>query len=483
MRKPRTASTTLSSHDDKPTGIPLVDAETDWRTARMLAIRALHPFAPAISALVPVFIEDSSEFDAQMGQTLYMATDKYYRCYIGVTGLNKLIAEASAVSLEAPCKSCGATQHHRLSYVAGVICHETMHPLNRHNARGNEINAAPTIFNIAGDCEINDDLFDIFAAVASEDTSAPRLCMPHWVCKPSTYDFKDYLDAETYYYDLLDNAEKNGGGHGKCCGSGAGAGTMPWDKEDPSMEDCDTPGVPSADQHFIEREVAEKVKESATRGKMPAGMVSWADKVLAKPKYDWRREFRKAIRGAVGTAWGFDAPTYRRFARDCAASNYNVIAPSHVKVVPVLGVVLDTSGSMGGFNEGSPLYEAVSEIEGIIRSVDAKIDVLDVDASANENEIKQITTAKGMQLRGFGGTDMRVGIEVFRNRKKGKRPSVVVVLTDGETPWPVEKPREFSLIIGLVGNPSDTVIKSCPSWAKVVRIEDDGKTKKRRKAA
>jgi hypothetical protein len=66
-------------------------------------------------------------------------------------------------------------------------------------------------------------------------------------------------------------------------------------------------------------------------------------------------------------------------------------------------------------------------------------------------------------LAGGGGTDMRVAI---KSALVGPhRPQVVVVLTDGYTPWS-DEPVSCRLIAGLIG--ADPPVP--PSWVEVVRI-------------
>ena len=72
-----------------------------------------------------------------------------------------------------------------------------------------------------------------------------------------------------------------------------------------------------------------------------------------------------------------------------------------------------------------------------------------------------------MTLNG-GGTDMGRGIEAaMRLRPK---PSVIVVLTDGYTPWPHERPRGVRVIVGLLTEYADAVV-GAPEWARTVVIE------------
>jgi hypothetical protein len=50
------------------------------------------------------------------------------------------------------------------------------------------------------------------------------------------------------------------------------------------------------------------------------------------------------------------------------------------------------------------------------------------------------------------------------------RPQVVVVLTDGETPWPAEPPAGMRVVVGLVGPRPPTP----PPWARSVWIDREG---------
>ena len=85
--------------------------------------------------------------------------------------------------------------------------------------------------------------------------------------------------------------------------------------------------------------------------------------------------------------------------------------------------------------------------------------------------------AAGISLVGGGGTDLRTGFaKVLRTQP---RPDVIVVLTDGQTPWPDTRPP-CRTVVGLFprqpaarswdeSNP-DSVPDSPPEWARVVAI-------------
>ena len=71
-------------------------------------------------------------------------------------------------------------------------------------------------------------------------------------------------------------------------------------------------------------------------------------------------------------------------------------------------------------------------------------------------------------LAGGGGTDMRVGIE--RALQGADRPNVIIVLTDGYTPWPAE-PVTCRVIAALVGGTAGSLeYPNPPGWVEIVHI-------------
>ena len=63
--------------------------------------------------------------------------------------------------------------------------------------------------------------------------------------------------------------------------------------------------------------------------------------------------------------------------------------------------------------------------------------------------VSRVTSGQQIALAGGGGTDMRVGIQSALALRE--RPGVVIVLTDGLTPWPKE-PASCRLIAVLIGS-------------------------------
>lgn len=78
---------------------------------------------------------------------------------------------------------------------------------------------------------------------------------------------------------------------------------------------------------------------------------------------------------------------------------------------------------------------------------------------------------------GGGGTDLRSGFAAAL--RATPRPDVVVVLTDGQTPWPDERPP-YRTVVGRFSrrggegswdeDDPDYVPDTPPAWARVVEI-------------
>lgn len=252
-------------------------------------------------------------------------------------------------------------------------------------------------------------------------------------------------------------------GEGGDCGSCAGGGTRSWEQGGSNNEpDGDQEGAgrisPSA-ADLIRRAVAREVLAAVGKkaGSVPADMVRWADELL-NPVVDWRR----VLSGLVTTAFQYVAGqqdyTYRRPSR--RGNHDGVVMPSMQRSVPNVAVVVDTSGSMSP----GDLASCLSEVEGIIRSVgghSSRLQVLSCDAAVHT--VQSVTSARSVTLAGGGGTDMGAGLDEAMTLRP--RPDVIVVLTDGYTPWPAVAPRA-QVVVAIIGNETMDV----PPWATAVHV-------------
>ncbi|MER7189906.1 vWA domain-containing protein [Streptomyces flaveolus] len=348
-----------------------------------------------------------------------MGVDRHWRCYVSP-------AFVAATPVEE---------------LAGVWVHEAAHLLRDHHGRAGRLTAAEQRdryrVNVAQDCEINDDLL------------ADGLRLPAGRVEPRLFGLPDGQLFEAY----LDGLPPHVQGHD--CGSGAHGRPAPWELP------ASTGPAPlgEAEARALRRHTAEAMRaHQRSRGTLPAGWQRWAEEVL-EPTVDWRQALSGAVREAAAWAGGAVDYSYRRPSRRTPALR-GVVLPSLRRPLPRVAVVVDTSGSMGD----AELAAALGEITGVLREVGVRgnrVTVLACDADVHA--VSRVTSTEQVALGGGGGTDMRVGIDAALAARE--RPSIVVVLTDGFTPWPAEIPS-CRLVAALIGDGAPRP----PDWVETVRV-------------
>ena len=92
--------------------------------------------------------------------------------------------------------------------------------------------------------------------------------------------------------------------------------------------------------------------------------------------------------------------------------------------------------------------------------------VFSVDAKVYA--VESLNDVRTLRLVGGGGTDMRKAFTQAQTMRP--RPSILVVATDGYTPWPDDNPLVgTTTIVLLVGTGAQE--DSVPSWARVIRVD------------
>jgi predicted metal-dependent peptidase len=192
---------------------------------------------------------------------------------------------------------------------------------------------------------------------------------------------------------------------------------------------------------------------------MPAGWQRWADDVL-EPVVDWRRMLRASVRRGVADIAGRVDFTYRKPSRRAAALP-DIVLPSLRQPQPTVAVVIDTSGSMND----AMLAQVLGEVGGLLSSVgigSRRLHVVCCDAQAYQAQ--RVLNAHDVRLLGGGGTDMGAGLAATADLRP--RPDLVIVLTDGHTPWPSGPPGKAKVIVGLLDSTG-----SVPDWATSVAVD------------
>lgn len=152
-----------------------------------------------------------------------------------------------------------------------------------------------------------------------------------------------------------------------------------------------------------------------------------------EPKLDPRRLLQKALaRHTQNLIAGSGKFTYRRPSRRQNPSG--LLRPRSFQPVPRILVIIDTSGSMGS-DEMRLGVGLVSKCINGLRLRDG-VRVIAGDTYAHWDD--QVFDPRKVQLVGRGGTDMRALIVHAAEKPARERPELIVVVTDGETPWPNE---------------------------------------------
>jgi hypothetical protein len=325
-----------------------------------------------------------------------------------------------------------------------LLVHLSGHLIRDHAGRAQRLGVsednARARWNRSTDAEINDDLF------ADE-------CLPDLAPDlPSTLGCDAGGLAEHYYEHAREGPRRWD------CGSGADGRRRPGEG---------TGGIDSQQAELLRLGVAAEIQRAAASepGSVAGGWLRWAESVLPS-RIDWRQVLAAEIRSAVAAVAGKVDYSYRRPSRRAHLSR-DVVLPSLHRPVPEVAIVCDTSGSM----REELLARALAEVEAVLARVglrQTQVRVLAVDSAVHA--VSRVSRAAQVQLSGGGGSDMGAGVQAAAELRP--RPSVVIVLTDGFTPWPRRRPGGIRVVVGLLGEGKGPPGCPPPEWARTVLIED-----------
>lgn len=391
--------------------------------ARFKAL-SMHPYdGDAIASMIPV-----------QGDVGTCAVDKYWRCYYDVKFLSTL----------------------SVNQAAGVVLHEVYHLLDRHAERAellgiNKDMEDPELhfqaWNLACDASINERLLN------------EGVELPDGKVTPDSIHSDPGKTPEQYYRHILKMIQdgkikvvripsggvsmggipnepcsgKNGSGadgrqrdyeHGEPDGSkGKEAGERP-DKEGPGNPD----GIDKNQADEIRQSVANARREhQKSRGSHGGNFESTIDSMI-EPLIDPKSAFMAKLRRSCTETVGGVYPTYKRMSKKRIPG---ILLPAKMDKVPNITVIVDTSGSM----YGQDLELCLGLINKVMRTLNIRngLNVVTGDTSAKTRKI--ICSKMGqLPICGGGGTDMgKIIVEVADQKPK---PEMIIVATDGYTPWP-----------------------------------------------
>ena len=324
------------------------------------------------------------------------------------------------------------------------LVHHCSHLLRDHAARARALAVGDErrlAWVDAADAEINDDL-------------PADMLPPGPVVLPETLGAEPGRFAEEYFRQVPAPAPS-----GNDCGSGAHGLACACERADERSGASPLGGVSATEGELLRRRVASDVLAVGRgQGDVPAGLLRWAA-ILAGASVDWRSELAAELRQGIAATAGAVDYSYSRPSRRSAAVG-DVVLPALRRPQPEIAVVCDTSASVSSEMLGA----ALAEIDGVTAAVGRRgVRVVACDTAVGD--VRRVTAATQLELVGGGGTDMGAGLAAAAALTP--RPQVVVVLTDGYTPWPDEPPPALRVVVGLMGQTT----ADPPGWARAVRID------------
>ena len=346
--------------------------------------------------------------------------------------------------------------------LATVLLHEAMHCLNQHGKRFAALNQPMhlhPIWNYAGDAAINETLDEAKMPWPSVE--------PVRYAALAEYGVTPAMPTEAAYFAILESVGSDGELQVSDCGSVVGG--MPRGYELPG-DHYTSPRVRSEQQDSIRDRVAHDIIEhSKHRGDVPAGLLRWAESIL-HPRVHWREALASKMRRDLSMVSGRRDYTYTRPSRRQEAMRVigsSVLLPAMRQPAPPrVAAVIDTSGSISD----RELRDFAGELVGITRAsgVATGVAVIPCDAQAYDvQRVRSRSDIERVEFVGGGGTDMGAGIDAAAALRP--RPHIIVVFTDGETPWPAEQPKGIDSIIVVLSDKGSH--DSVPPWCALIHVD------------
>ena len=356
---------------------------------------------------------------------------------------------------------------HDAETLATMVLHEAMHCLLQHGPRFAALNQPMALhpnWNIAGDLGINETL---------DEARMPwGGFTPVRFVQMTEVGIKSDMGSEQIYFKILKYLEENPGKGRVVEDCGSVSGGQPRGYELPRT-DAENAAVKHDQQDVLRDQVAQAVNDHASKfpGSVPGSLVRWADELL-HPKVNWRKELAGSFRASLSNISGRKDYLYTRPSRRQGAmrqGNPELILPAMRKPAPPpVAVVVDTSGSISR----EDIIDFLSEVDGIARAngVAHGLYVIPCDAAVGPiQKIKSRGMIENLQLPGGGGTDLVVGIEAAC--KITPIPRVLIIFTDGYTPWPSEINQKLDKVIVCLT--TEHAKSDVPDWAEVIMIEEE----------
>lgn len=364
-----------------------------------------------------------------------------------------------------------------------VMMHEILHVVLQHCFRGDVED--PEAYNIAADIVVNSNIMLENGMKASSITLSKYGIAMH--VAPDGKEGHEYT-AEQVYAMLPKNLNKKGNnkspgsavgrakkenkkGNNKGPGSAVGRAKKEISKEQHQpvqvWDDHSQWGKYEEDdtlrdvwlKRFEDAAEAIEIRDpSNARGLLPA----FAERILKelkKSQTDWRTILNDFVQEEV-VDYSFSPPDRRFDDSPFFLPDFN----GKEDMVEDILFMIDTSGSMSD----DMIAAAYSEVKGAIDQFNGKLKgwlgffdaaIIKPQPFSDENEFKIIKPAGG------GGTDFQIIFEYVFHHMSDKLPASIIILSDGDAPFPLEKLAGGIPVLWLLNNEEVN-----PPWGKVARI-------------
>ena len=345
-----------------------------------------------------------------------------------------------------------------------VMMHEILHVVLQHCFRGDVED--PEAYNIAADIVVNSNIMLENGLKASSITLSKYGIAMH--VAPDGKEGHEYT-AEQVYAMLPKNLNKKG--NNKSPGSAVGRAKKEISKEQHQpvqvWDDHSQWGKYEEDdtlrdvwlKRFEDAAEAIEIRDpSNARGLLPA----FAERILKelkKSQTDWRTILNDFVQEEV-VDYSFSPPDRRFDDSPFFLPDFN----GKEDMVEDILFMIDTSGSMSD----DMIAAAYSEVKGAIDQFNGKLKgwlgffdaaIIKPQPFSDENEFKIIKPAGG------GGTDFQIIFEYVFHHMSDKLPASIIILSEGDAPFPLEKLAGGIPVLWLLNNEEVN-----PPWGKVARI-------------
>lgn len=282
--------------------------------------------------------------------------------------------------------------------------------------------------------------FDRFGVVQSD---VPNFSMS---LNNATSEMVEQYIVDTYREVVM---PKDGGGAGS--GNGQGPNTEGQDPQGgkqklngkdvnnhvPGQSEAESDMIKRIKQRMVEGMVSDSANAVGVKGKgsLPSELEQELELIKRPPRKDWRALLAAYVKGSIPKS---DRRTWARINRRVPY----LIKGRKQKYVPLIGVCVDTSGSVSD----EELCAFLEEIDHIRKLYGTDVEIVQCDA-----EISQVITVRAkdkmpVSIKGRGGTEFYPALDYFKTAKR--KPDVVVFFTDlavcdGDVP---SNPYPYNLI-------------------------------------